>query len=90
MFIILAIPIVCVGVINLTQAVLGRTLIRPERSTRPTGQLRRESALAATEMLGLSGVAIGLQINRGSLIVSGLVVGLGALAAIYLWRRKTA
>lgn len=88
MFLLLAIPFVILGVINLTQVVLGRQLIRPDRSTRPRAQLRRESALAAVEMLGFVGTMFGLQFDSGLLIALGLVVGLGAYAVLYLGRRR--
>lgn len=46
--------------VNTVQVLLGRQLVKPSASKRPTSQLRAESAAAAVAMLGVSAAAFGI------------------------------
>jgi hypothetical protein len=89
-FLVLAIPVACLGLMDLVQAVIGRQLIHPERSTRTPGQLRRDSTVAAVEMLGFAGALVGVQLDSWPLVIGGFIVGVGGFALLLLVRRKPA
>ena len=85
MLLIVAAAAALLGAVNLVQVVRRRQLFGTSR--RPPQQLRRESALAALEMLGIVVACVGLQADVVLLAVAGGLLAVGSLGTIFLVRQ---
>lgn len=76
------------ALVNTVQIFLGRQLIRPSSSNRPTPQLRAESAAAAVTMYGASVSAFGILTGGIWPAAGGLVLLCGWIALTRIRNRS--
>ena len=86
--VVLCIPLLALGGINLVQASTGRQVLRPGSSRRLAQQIRRESAYAAVEMLALAVAVVAIALGATWVALASFLIALAAFAAIPVARRR--